>query len=91
MRRTRAYRRHQRARYKARHIRDYYELAPWSAAMSAASGLGPPNDIATRHPRDCGKRCGLCHGDKLYGVPRRRGWERDALMYERVATGGWGC
>jgi hypothetical protein len=70
--RSRAYRRHQRARIKARHLRDYYELSPWSAAESAAAGFGPPKDIAKRHPRDCGHRCFLCHYDKLLGLPPER-------------------
>jgi cytochrome c5 len=61
MLRTRAYHRHQRARTKARHVRAYYELVRDGS---------PRKDIAKHHPRDCGGRCFLCHGDKLLGVPR---------------------
>jgi hypothetical protein len=81
--RTRAYRRHQRARIKARHLRDYYELNPWSARNSEAAGFGPPKDIAIRHPLDCGRRCYLCHYQKLWGLPRLR--ERDWQRFEDVA------
>lgn len=74
--RTRAYRRHHRARIKARNIRDYYALTSYTG------GFGPRKDIATRHPRDCGRRCLLCHWDKLV-EPRRarevRAWRRDEL------------
>jgi hypothetical protein len=73
--RTRAYRRHQRARIRARHLREYRELIP------DARHLQPPKDIAVRHPLDCGRRCFLCHHDKLLRRPRRREreeWRGDA-------------
>lgn len=63
--RTRAYRRHQRARIKARHLHDFYTLT--------SAYFPPPGDIAVRHPLDCGRsRCHCCHGDKLMGVPLAR-------------------
>jgi hypothetical protein len=74
--RSRAYRRHQRARTKARHLRDYYEL-------SDPLGFPPPKDIAVRHPRDCGRRCYLCHYDKLMDQPPRGDGDWRAL--ERAA------
>lgn len=77
--RTRAYRRHQRARTKARHLRDYYELSP-----SWAQQWDPPKDIAVRHPRDCGRRCQLCHWDKL-NEPRRTREDRAWQRYEASA------
>lgn len=77
MRRTRAYRRHQRARIKARHLRDYYAL------VSGTHDLPPPNDVAIRHPLDCGRRCYRCHYEKLWGLPRPR--EHDWRSYEAAA------
>ncbi len=61
MRRTRAYRRHQRARIRARHLRDH--------RARFGRDVPPPKDLATRHPIDCGGRCQLCHGGKLLGLP----------------------
>ena len=69
--RTRAYRRHQRARVRERHLREF--------ALYAPSGL-PPGDIAVRHPFDCGRRCLLCHRGKFLEPRRareRREWLRD--------------
>ena len=70
--RTRAYRRHQRARIKARHLRDYRALSRWQR-----DPFPPAKDIATRHPLDCGRRCFLCHMDKLMGLPRWKYIERE--------------
>lgn len=78
--RSRAYRRHQRARIKARHLRDYRRLMASTAAMFPA-----PDDIATRHPLDCGRRCELCHGDK-FDDPRRAREKRQWKGY--VDRGG---
>lgn len=69
--RTRAYRRHQRARVRARHLREFVRYA-----LSAS----PPRDIAVRHPLDCGRRCLLCHWSKLLEPRRareRRKWLKD--------------
>lgn len=77
--RSRAFRRHQRARIKARHVRDYYALTGYTG------GLPPRKDIAVRHPRDCGRRCYLCHYEKLMGLPRLG--ERDWRRYEEEAWG----
>jgi hypothetical protein len=69
--RTRAYRRHQRARVRVRHLREF--------ALYASSAL-PPRDIAVRHPLDCGRRCLLCHWGKFLEPRRareRRAWLRD--------------
>jgi hypothetical protein len=55
--RTRAYRRHQRARVRARHLREL--------ALYASSATPLPRDIAVRHPLDCGRRCLLCHWSKF--------------------------
>lgn len=78
--RTRAYRRHQRARIKARHLRDYREL------MSIVARDWPaPKDIAKRHPLDCGRsRCHCCHGPKLMDEPKIEdmSWRR----YEELET-----
>lgn len=35
------------------------------------------NELAIRHPLDCGSRCLLCHGDKLLG---RRPAREQALL-----------
>ena len=78
--RTRAYRRHQRARIKARHLRDYRTLM-----ASTAEEFPPPDDIAVRHPLDCGRRCFLCHYEKLWGLPRLG--EGDWRRYETEANG----
>lgn len=71
--RTRAYRRHQRARIKAAHLRAYHELM-------SLSELPPPKDIAVRHPLDCGRHCLMCHMAK-FTDPRRarekRAWRRE--------------
>lgn len=82
--RSRAYRRHQRARVKARHLRAYYVLsATWP---DVRFGFPPRKDIATRHPLDCGRRCYLCHYDKLLGFrPRREA--ADWRSYEALASG----
>ena len=77
--RDRAYRRHQRARIRARHLRDHRLLCGWPE-------LPPPKDLAVRHPFDCGNRCLLCHGDKLLGLRRAR--ERRAWMRE-LENGTW--
>lgn len=73
MPRTRAYRRHQRARTKARHLRD------WRTLMDPI-GYPPPKDIAKRHPLDCGQHCQLCHYEKWMPGRRRarenRQWRR---------------
>ncbi len=69
--RTRAYRRHQRARIRARHLRDF------ALYTSSAS---PRGDIAIRHPLDCGRRCLLCHWSKFLEPRRareRREWLKD--------------
>ncbi len=69
--RTRAYRRHQRTRIRARHLRDL--------ALCAAS-TSPRGDIAVRHPLDCGRRCLLCHWSKFLDPRRareRRAWLKD--------------
>lgn len=69
--RTRAYRRHQRARVRARHLREF--------ALYVSSAL-PAGDIAVRHPLDCGRRCLLCHWGKFLAPRRareRREWLRD--------------
>jgi hypothetical protein len=40
---------------------------------------------AKRHPGDCGRaRCGLCHGDKLYG-PKARGAAKRAAILDQLA------
>jgi hypothetical protein len=70
--RTRAYRRHQRERTIAKHMR-YLRASPWH-------GNHVPRDIAVRHPADCGRRCFLCHSDKLMDNRRlqeHREWMRD--------------
>ena len=38
--------------------------------------------LADRDPWDCGRRCGLCHCEKLLGHPRaeeKREWQHDWL------------
>lgn len=81
--RSRAYRRHQRARTRARHLRDYYELS--ASSWDRRWNSGPRKDIAIRHPRDCGRKCYLCHYSKLLGLPRLgdEGWRG----YEDAAWG----
>lgn len=37
-----------------------------------------------RHPLDCGGRCGLCHGDKLFS-PKRRGARKRAAIADQLA------
>lgn len=79
--RTRAYRRHQRARTRARHLRDYYTL------VSTARYWPPPKDIAKRHPLDCGNpRCQMCHYDKFV-VSDSRGAARRAAVWEDWSAG----
>jgi len=72
--RTRAYRRHQRARILARHLRVHSALMPLPSRL--------PKDIASRHPLDCGKQCELCHWAK-FNEPRRprqkRQWQSEAM------------
>jgi hypothetical protein len=80
--RTRAYRRHQRARAKARHLGAF--------SWHATSATGPPRDIAIRHPFDCGGRCLLCHPTKFLEPRRtrqRREWLRDAQQGDGSASG----
>lgn len=70
--RTRAYRRHQRARTKARHL--------CALRVSGISSVPRPRDIAVRHPSDCGGRCLLCHWSKFLDPRRareRREWLRE--------------
>ena len=39
------------------------------------------NAIAVRHPLDCGKRCFMCHGEKMLGSgTRRQQWKRHAAF-----------
>lgn len=75
--RTRAYRRHQRARAKARHLRDF--------RLYATSATQPPRDVAIRHPFDCGGRCLLCHWSKLL-EPRRARQRREWLRGDGSST-----
>lgn len=42
------------------------------------------NELAVRHPLDCGSRCFLCHGEKLVGAGRRRAREAREWMREFV-------
>lgn len=77
--RTRAYRRHQRARHRARHIRVYHEVDSRSAADGAW-----PKDIATRHPLACPiPRCHICHYEKL--TEPRRAREKRAWIAAEIA------
>lgn len=69
--RNRAYRRHQRARTLARHLRDHRFLHGPNVPSAA--------DVASRHPADCGRHCLLCHGTKFLEPRRareRRAWTR---------------
>ena len=84
--RTRAYRRHQRARTIARHLRDWRSI--YSGDESRWGPMPPPKDIAVRHPFDCGRRCELCHGDKFEKLRRVRE-EREWRRYEEGASSGW--
>lgn len=77
--RSRAYRRHHRARIKARHLRDLRDL------ISYRPDEWIPKDIAVRHPLDCGRRCYLCHYAKLWGLPRAG--DREWLVLEEAAWG----
>lgn len=39
------------------------------------------NELAERHPYDCGKRCFMCHGDKLLdSSARRQRMKREAAI-----------
>lgn len=38
------------------------------------------NELATRHPMDCGARCFLCHAEKLLGAGSRRAREKREAM-----------
>lgn len=67
--RSRAERRHHRERVARNRVRDYEVM--FGATDPDKRFL--PADLATRHPADCGNpRCGLCHGDKVYGSGARR-------------------
>lgn len=75
MPRTRAYRRHQAARVIAARRRFLRE--DWDAPHLLDQ---PPGRWRKRHPGDCGRaRCGLCHGDKLFG-PKARGAAKRAAI-----------
>lgn len=75
---TRAERRHQRARAKAKHLRY------WRGQIFGGDVLDPPKDIAKRHPADCGNsRCGICSYEKTwYGYKPRRRAERAVIAAE---------
>ncbi len=76
--RTRAYRRHQRARVRARHLREL--------GLYASQATPVPKDIAVRHPLDCGRRCLLCHWSKFLD-PRRARERRQWLQDNQRADG----
>lgn len=62
---SRAERRHHAARIAA-------NRRPAARAWTS-HGDASDNQLATRHPLDCGHaRCGMCHGDKRWGGGARR-------------------
>lgn len=83
--RNRAYRRHQRARARARHLRDL--------RINNLRGVTPARGIAVTHPYDCRPCCLLCHWSKFLEPRRareRREWmrslERDAETLGHCST-----
>lgn len=81
--RSRAYRRYQRARTVARHRRYILEIQYRSSEPYFH------NDIAVRHPADCGRPCGLCHYLPVEYRRLKKGKRREAMAREWVASGGW--
>lgn len=70
--RDRAYRRAQVKRVANKRRR-------WLPSLRKASD----NELAIRHPLDCGRKCFLCHGDKLLDATARRVREmREAAVRE---------
>jgi hypothetical protein len=63
----RAWRRHQ-VRRVARRRRPL----DWRSQAPDIADPMSDNELATRHPLDCGSRCLMCHGDKFLGAGRRR-------------------
>lgn len=66
--RSRAWRRHQRNRIIAKR-KDFLR------AYGGQEGIlehRPDGKMADRHPFDCGKRCLMCHGDKILDKGARR-------------------
>lgn len=50
-----------------------------AAYADRSSAARSDNELATRHPFDCGSRCFLCHYEKLVEGGRRRArWKREA-------------
>lgn len=39
----------------------------------------PDGKMAERHPYDCGKRCLMCHGEKLLGAGSRRMQDKQTI------------
>lgn len=72
----RAVRRH----HKARLARERRKIWERSATPGIPGYERSDNQLASRHPFDCGRRCLLCHGEKFL-TPRRarekRAWKRE--------------
>ena len=71
--RDRAWRRQQRARIIANRKRFLLNREGPDGILA----VRPDGMMADRHPLDCGKRCLMCHGEKLLNAQSRRAeWER---------------
>lgn len=83
--RSRAYRRHQRARTIARHRRYVLEVQyrGWNEEAYF------PKDIAQRHPADCGRPCGMCHLLPVFYRVEKKRERRESWEWEWTATEGW--
>lgn len=85
--RSRAWRRHQRTRIITKR-KDFLR------AYGGQEGIlehRPEGKLADRHPFDCGKRCLMCHGDKILDSQARRAeqnrqWEK---AHEAGEGEGW--
>jgi hypothetical protein len=69
MKRDRAYYRKQRARIIANRAREMRDLG--NDHM-----LDEPGRMAVKHPLDCGRRCMVCHGEKLLNQGAKRAREK---------------
>lgn len=65
---------------RADHDQWRYLFGSCGCRRCTSDGIGWFRD---RHPRDCGRpRCGLCHGEKVYGRKARGATLRRAVDFE---------
>jgi hypothetical protein len=81
--RGRAWRRHQVRRIAAKR-----RPLDWRSQNPDLAEPTSDNELATRHPFDCGSRCLMCHEDKLLGKGRRRAQLKRETARESLAPLG---